>query len=399
MKHAKLMVLGASVAQLPMIRKAVALGHYVITVDNRPDNIGHQFSHQAVNCSTVDRHGVLQIAKSLKIDGIVTFASDVATVTVAFVAEHLRLAGCPVNVAETMSNKASFRQFQRIRNLACPRFIITKSLAEWNYKKSELIPPLLFKPVDTSGSRGITKVSELDVGVCQQAFSYAQGFARSGVVSIETFVEGVDVSGDGFLLAGELAAIATQKYQQGFVPTGHRLPTQLSPTDQARVFKEVAKTCKALGYHNGPLDFDVKISEAQVTVIEISPRLGGNGIPELILRSTGVDLIELTIQYALGSFYQLPAGMDVKQPCGSWVFGSAVAGQLAEIASAGGLRASVPQVFEYAINYCLGDNVPYFEHSGNCIGYVLFDCFAEDDYAMVVERVRTALQLHVVANA
>lgn len=75
----KLMILGAGVSQLDAIRKAVELGFYVITVDYLPDNIGHKFSHQFVNCSTVDKEGILKIARDLSIDGIVTFASDVAT--------------------------------------------------------------------------------------------------------------------------------------------------------------------------------------------------------------------------------------------------------------------------------------------------------------------------------
>ncbi len=110
----------------------------------------------------------------------------------------------------------------------------------------------------------------------------------------------VDVSGDGFLLDGRLCAIVTQKYKQGFIPAGHSFPTQLSLTDQARVFEEVTETCQALGYRDGPVDFDVNISAERVVVIEMSPRLGGNGIPELIRRSTDVDLMDLTIRYALG---------------------------------------------------------------------------------------------------
>ena len=87
------MILGAGFNQLPAIRKAIELDCYTITVDYLPENIGHKFSHQFVNCDTQDKEGVLKIATDLDIDGIVTFASDVATPTVGFVAEQIGPAG------------------------------------------------------------------------------------------------------------------------------------------------------------------------------------------------------------------------------------------------------------------------------------------------------------------
>lgn len=395
MQQAKLMVLGASSAQLPIIRTAVALGCYVITVDNVPDNIGHQFSQQSISCSTVDKMAILAFARELNIDGIVTFASDIATAAVAYVAENLNLTGCTFNVAEVMSNKASFRLFQQAQQLRYPAFFIADQFADVEQHFSTLKPPLIFKPVDTSGSRGITKVDVPNLDQYRQAFSYAQQFSRAGVVSVETFIEGVDVSGDGFLLAGELCAIVTQKYKHGFIPTGHSFPTQLSVTDQARVFAEVRQTCAALGYLNGPVDFDVKISATQVVIIEISPRLGGNGIPELIRRSTGVDLIDLTVRYALGKLETIPASMTVKQPCGSWVFGTDVAGCMTHIATEAHLKANMPELFEYVINYQIGDYVPHFEHSGNCLGYALFDCSRDIPYPQAIKCLQAAMQLQV----
>lgn len=397
MQQTKLMVLGASSAQLPIIHTAVALGCQVITVDNVPDNIGHQFSQQSIPCSTVDKTAILAFARELGIDGIVTFASDIATAAVAYVAETLNLTGCTFNVAEVMSNKAKFRLFQQAQQLDHPAFFITDQLADVEQQFSTLKPPLIFKPVDTSGSRGITKVDAPNLDQYRQAFSYAQQFSRAGMVSVETFIEGVDVSGDGFLLAGELCAIVTQKYKHGFIPTGHSFPTQLSAIDQARVFAEVAKTCQALGYLNGPIDFDVKISATQVVIIEMSPRLGGNGIPELIRRSTGVDLIDLTVRYALGKLDAIPTAMSVNQASGSWVFGHNVAGHLTHIANETNIKADVPELFEYVINYQMGDPVPSFEHSGNCLGYALFDCSPSMSYAQIVTRLKAAMQLQVTA--
>jgi len=396
MKQYRLMMLGASTAQLPIILKAVEMGHYVITVDNIPDNIGHQFSHQSVDCSTVDRNGVCKIAGELNIDGIVTFASDVATSTVSFVAACLHLYGCELTIAETLSNKAKFRLFQQKQRLNHPRFFISQTNKRLFEQCLDLKAPLIFKPVDTSGSRGITKIDEVTSSNCQKAFVDAQQFSVSQKVSIEEFVGGTDVSGDGFLIKGQLCAAVSQKYKQGFIPTGHRFPSNISNEDQARIFTEVSTTCHALGYTDGPIDFDVKITNDYVVIIELSPRLGGNGIPELIKLNTEFDLIEMTVRYALGESCFLPEKITSINSCGSWVFGSKKSGIIEYIASVEEMKVQVKELIECRFNYQIGEEVAAFKHSGNSLGYVIFDCKSEKDYNNVVARIETAMQLSVV---
>lgn len=391
----RLMILGASPGQLPLIQKAVDLGCYVITVDYLPDNIGHGYSHHYVNCSTVDQAGVLAAAQALRIDGITTIASDVAVATVAYVAAQLGLPGCPPHVAATMSNKANFRAFQQTHGGNGPGFVTGSDLAAIMADIMALTPPLMFKPVDTSGSRGITRVDQPDQAQYKRAFTYAQQFARSKVVCSEEFIEGIDVSGDGFLVNGQLQALITQKYQCGYIPTGHSFPTNLSPADQARVLAAVTQTCLAMGYTAGPVDFDVKVAPERVVIIEMSPRLGGNGIPKLIRRATGVDLLEITVQYALGWPIALPPALVVTNPCGSWVFGSKYAGQLTWVTPAAVVWAQVPELFDYLVAYNCGDAVPRFEHSGNSLGYALFDCPPLIGYAGVVQRLKKAMQMQI----
>jgi biotin carboxylase len=395
----RLMILGAGPSQLPVIRRAVDLGFYVITVDYIPGNLGHKHSNQYVNCSTVDQAGILRVAKELKIDGILTFASDVATPTVGFVAERLGLPGGSAFVAETMSNKAKFRTFQQEQGLDSPAFVVGQCLEDIQDRVAALSPPLMFKPVDTSGSRGISSVGDRNHGGLSKAFDYAQLWSRSKLVCVEEFVSGIDVSGDGFLVDGQLSAVITQKFKRGFLPTGHSLPTKISEKDQSRVLAEVAATCRTLGYINGPLDFDVRVSSERTVVLEMSPRLGGNGIPNLITRATGVDLIGATLSFALGQSVNLPANPEVVKSCGSWILGSSQKGRLETIASEPELRAAVPEVFEFVVHYRAGDEIPRFEHGGDSLGCVLFDCPSGSSYEEMLDRVSSALRLNVLSLA
>lgn len=395
MKQPRLLVLGASNAQLPLIFKALELGCHVITLDNIPDNIGHQFSQQSVNCSTINQQEVLQIAEQMGIDGIVTFASDIATNTVAFVAKHLNLRGCSLEIAEILSNKAHFRTFQQQHQLESPWFFIAQDLEDLDNHYPQLYAPLIFKPVDTSGSRGIRKLDKLSLNSCHNAFNFAQGYARSNAVSVEEFIKGTDVSGDGFLINGQLHAIISQKYTRGFIPTGHYFPTNLIIEDQQRIYTEIEKNCHALGYLNGPIDFDVKISNQHVVVIEMSPRLGGNGIPELIDCSTGIDLIGMTVHYALGRPSLAPTTQESVKHCASWIFGSETIGKLQYITPAEELKSLFPELIECRYNYQRGDIIPAFDHSGNSLGFLLFYCSPDSNYQSMTRRLQSALKISI----
>ncbi len=390
------MVLGAGPSQVPFIRRAVAAGAHVITVDYLPGNPGHRLSHQSVDCSTVDRDAVLRAARDLRIDGITTFASDVATATVAFVARGLGLPGPPCDATNTMSDKATFRAFQHTqRSLHAPAWVAGSDAGRLLRQIRALAPPLVFKPVDASGSRGVTRVDVADDAAYSAAFARAAGSSRSATVCVEEFVEGINVSGDGFVADGRLLAVVTRKYLRGLTPIGHRVPCDLPALDEQRVLEQVAAHCRCLGYRDGPLDFDAIVAEGGTTVIEMSPRLGGNGIPQLIEHATGLDLIGLNVDYALGLRRVLPTASPVPVPCASLIIGSEIAGIVESIAQPDDLRYNVPAIFDCDIRARVGDRVPGFVHGGDSLGQVLFDCAAPCDYLAQADRITKALHLVV----
>ena len=392
----RLLILGAGAGQLPAILKAVDLGLFVITADYLPENVGHRFSSQSINCSTVDKAGILAAAKELGIDGITTIASDVATATVAFVVDHLGLPGCSLRTAEAMSNKARFRTVQQQHGASGPAFVAGQEFGEIEKSMVLLNPPLMFKPADASGSRGISRVDRMEHQACMEAFDYARSYSRSNTVCVEEFIEGIEVGGDGFLLDGHLQFVTiTHKHKSGYIVTGHSLPTNVSDEDQHRVLYELDANCRAVGYTEGPLNFDIIVSADAVTVLEMSPRLGGNGIPEIIARGTAVDLIAATLWFALGKEFELPPNAPILRPCGSWVFGSEHAGRLECIASEPEMMASLPQVFKHVTQYSIGDQVPAFDHNGNSLGYTLFDCPPSSSYQDMVMQAQNTLGMLV----
>jgi biotin carboxylase len=396
MQSKKIAILGAGTFQLPAIRKAVDLGYYTITIDYLPDNIGHKVSHQYVNCSTIDKEGVLQAVRELQIDGISTFSSDVAIPTVGYVCDRLGLRGFSEQTAEIMAKKHLFRNFQREKGFSYPHFAIVKTIDDVWEKLPEIVFPVVVKPVDTSGSRGISKVEERDKTKIEAAFHYASSFSRSGTVCIEEFLEGMETSGDGLLQDGRFAFIGmTHKRKQGFAISGHSLPSNLDLESQQRIITVLEECCQALGYRDGALDFDVMVKGERVTIIEMSPRNGGNGIPAIIQRATGVDLEVGTLQSVMGDEVNLPSQFDLLRGAGSFIFGSKEGGILKNIVDRERLMGEIPEVFEMQLSMQIGEEVLPLEHNGNAIGYVLFDCRDAEDYDRLSHKVMQALRLEV----
>lgn len=392
----RLMILGAGPFQVPAIRKAAALGCHVITVDYLPDNVGHPYGHQFVNLSTVDKESILAAARDLRIDGICTFSSDVAISSVAYVCENLGLPGASPAVAETMATKHCFRAFLQRAQLASPHYVSGDTLESIATGLQRLSLPIIFKPVDTSGSRGITRLDCLDLESAASAFRKAQSYSRSRTVCVEEFVAGTEVGGDAILVDGRVAVVAiTHKHMRGFVVSGHSLPADITVQDQLRVVEHIETVCNALGYVSGPLNFDVIVSADAVIMLEMSARNGGNGIPEVIERATGVDVELAAIELALGLSPRFPDRVEIEHGAGSFVFGHSTGGRLERICSGEDLRRLVPEVFHVHFNKRPGDRIEPFEHNGNLIGFALFDCRNAAEYERITEEISDALNLEI----
>ncbi len=392
----RIMILGAGIFQVSAIRKAVEAGYHAISVDNIPGNVGHAVASEFVICSTVDCPGVLQAARNLRVDGICTIASDVAVPSVAYVCDRLGRPGPSFEAAEIMTQKHRFRPFLIERGFPSPQFAAGSVFDEVRDPVRRLRFPVVFKPADSSGSRGIVKLDAWDEEQARAAFAQARSFSRSNTVCVEEFMEGTEVGGDAFLMDGEFAVIViTEKHRHGFAVRGHRVPCGLSPDDQGRVRAAILDVCRALGYTSGPLNFDVMIGADWTTVIELSPRCGGNGLPALVRRAAGVDLEQATLDLAIGKECRFPDVASALRGCGSQLIASDRAGMIQGMATPEALRQAVPEVFEVSFSKKTGDRVSRFEHGGDIFGCVMFDCDSAQAYERISNGIRRAVSLVV----
>lgn len=317
----KVLFLGGAPTQIPPIKYALEQGYEVITLDYLPDNPGHKLAHQYYNISTTDKDAVLEIAKVENIDGIVAYASDPAAPTAAYVAEKMGLPGNPYESVEILARKDLFRDFLAKHNFNVPRSKAFYDESEAKVWLDEIGVPAFVKPVDSSGSKGVTHLQDADA--FHEAFEHALKFSREKKVVVEEKIvrQGYQVAGDGFVLDGELvfrcwADEHFDKLCNGLVPIGQTFPTSHRKELLDEAHKETQRLLTLLGMKTGALNFDFVFSEdGRFYFLELGPRNGGCLIPEVIRYATGVDLIKYTVDAALG----LPCdGLRMKPTNGFW---------------------------------------------------------------------------------
>lgn len=318
----KLLILSGDSYHVPFIKKAVSMGYYTITCDYFENNPGHKFAHEYHNVSYMDKEAVLALAMDLKIDGITCFAADEAMTTVTYVAEKLGLPTYPYKSIEIINNKDRFREFLSKHNFHVPK---ARGYTSFEEAKSEILQykmPVMIKPVDSSGSRGISKIDSIEY--LEDKIAYALSFSKAKRFIMEEYIEkhGYQVGGDCFSVNGELVfRCFTNNHLNPtnlnpFVPLGGSWPSVLPEHIQNKVQNEIQRLINLLGMKTGPYNFDIQIDRNEnIFFIEMGARIGGNLIPHITNYATGVDLIEYTIKAALGEDC---SDLTMVNPTGYW---------------------------------------------------------------------------------
>lgn len=299
-----LLILGASFLQLPMIEKAKELGLRVGVVDMDPSAPGANLADVFFEVSTNDPVGVCEAAKLFGADGVCTMATDMPVRSIAYACDHLGLPGPSWHTSILATDKGEMARAFAENDVAHPKFNVIKEreILEGSFWVPEDYP-VIAKPVDSSGSRGVVKVERCSD--YEEALRYASEFGRSGDVIVEEYVVGPEVSVELMVINNVPYAVqVTDKETTGaphFVEIGHSQPSQLTEEVVRAICSQACAAALAVGIENGPAHAELRVSDFGPKVIEIGARLGGDLITShLVPLSTGIDLIELVIRLALG---------------------------------------------------------------------------------------------------
>ena len=394
MAQKKLMLLGGLRYLLPVIDAAHKLGYYVITCDYLPDNIAHKYSDEYVNVSIIDKEAVLEEARKHNIDGIMSFAVDPGVVTAAYVADKMGLPmPGPYESVCILQNKDRFRDFLSNNGFNVPK---AKGYSSMEKAMADILLftwPVIVKPTDSAGSKGVTKVNGPEE--IEDALKTAFAHSISKHIIVEDFIDkqGCSSDCDCFSIDGKLdfVSFSAQHFDAGapnpYTPSAYSWPSTFTSRQEAELTSELQRLLTLLGMRTSIYNIETRIgTDGKPYIMEVSPRGGGNRLSEMIRRITGIDLITAAVLAAVG---ETPSGV-VQKPClGHW------AEIILHADNAGTFEnLIVPKEIEkYVVDKDLwinkGDNIKAFHGANDTIGTLVVKFEKKDDFNFALNKLNS----------
>ncbi len=322
----KLLIIGASILQLPAIKRAKELGYYVGVIDYDPNAIGISLADQYFNVSTIDIDGVVKTAEEFMPDGIMTLATDMPMRSIAAACEKLGLPGISFETAVQCTDKGEMIKAFAENGVEHPWYFILSKPEELETIADKVSFPCISKPTDNSGSRGVMLIH--NQAELQEAIAYSSQNGRNGGVIIEEYMQGAEVSVEMMTLDGVPYVLnVTDKLTTGaphFVEMGHHQPSMLDESALEKIRDLACRAVKAVKIMNGPAHVEIMLTKDGPKMVELGARMGGDCITtHLLPLSTGIDMIEATIKIACGEkpnlepkYHKGAAIRYLETPCG-----------------------------------------------------------------------------------
>ena len=388
----KLMLLGGLRYLLPVIEAAHRHGIHVITVDYLPDNIAHKYSDEYHNVSIIDKEAVLALAQELKIDGIMSFAVDPGVVSAAYVAEQMGLPfQCSYEAACILQNKSRFRKFLADNGFNVPNARgyseeddALKHIDYFNW-------PVIVKPVDSAGSKGVTRVD--DPADLPAAIAHAIDCSPSRHFIIEDFLQksGCSSDTDSFSIDGDLVfcTFNSQYFDEDaeneYTPAAYSWPSSMPLEVQNELRSELQRLMTLLKMRTVLYNIETRLcTNGKPYIMEVSPRAGGNRLAEMLKHVTGEDIIErATLAAVAEPFSPISHGADqTKQQIVEIILHANKSGSFSHLEIAPELK---PHIVEEDLWIKPGTKVETFTGANMAIGTLALKAYSQENASRIIQ--------------
>lgn len=392
MAQKKILLLGGSAAQLIAIRKAKELGYYTILCDYLPDNPGQHIVDSFHLVSTTDKDAILKVAREEHIDGIVAYSSDPAAPTQAYVANKLGLPGMNYDVVCHFCEKHLFREFLIQNGFNVPQSVDVRVPYDISViDTSHLSYPVIVKPTDSSGSKGVTVLDKPEK--LAGALLYAQQYSRNGMLIIEEFIE----RDHPHVIEAEIFAINGKVESWGLInsirdtesnpllPSAYSYPLDLPVERKAIVKNEVQRLVSATGNTSGAFNIEMIITkDNRLFFLDAGPRNGGNMLPEFMSLISQKDIVKATILAAMGETENLDVALDGESG-GLWGMGVLHTSKAGKYAGMEYSPLAKRALIREEIQKEIGEEVRPFERCNDLVGlnFYHFNSKEEMDEVMI----------------
>ena len=367
-------MLAAGILQITVIKKAKAMGYYVIAADGDPNARGFLYADKAICANITDEEVMLKIARDEGVDGVIHPCSEVSMNVMGRINDELGLAGITREQAIRATNKHLMREAFEKGNAPSPKSILTESAEDaWEHLQKDFTTDGILKPSRNSGSRGIAKVTrDMPKEDFEKAYYIALEESRDNSVLIEQFIEGPEFSIEIIVWNGKVnvLTVTDKKTTEAphFVELGHNQPSCRTAEEVETLKAAAVAGVKALGVNNCACHAEAKLMDGKAYLMEIGARLGGDFIStELTHLSTGIDMVAAAVDVALGiepdlSVKEEPKGACIRYFCPK-------PGKLVSISNLEALDD--PRVYKKKIYVQVGDMIPEVTSSLCRSGHVI----------------------------
>ena len=398
----KILFLGAATFQTPPITYALERDYYVITSDNRPQNPGHRLAHKSYNVSTIDKKKVLTLARNEKIDGILSYGSDVSAPTAAYVSDQLCLPGSKYATSLTLTNKALFRRFLKeegIQHQPFRSFSVVEKEQVKDYLKTVKLP-VVVKPVDASGSKGVSIIHSMNEWKPKVEYAFKTSISKNIIIEQYIVKKGRQICGDGYMENGKLVFVEFgdghfYKNHDYLAPYAETFPSTHHPSNLQKVGRQLELILQRAGYHKGAFNLDVMITlHDEVFVNEIGPRSGGNYIPLAVKLISNVDLTAAAVESSIDPNYLLETNKS-RSPYffACYMIHSQRQGILKGIAFGPEIKAHIIHLHPYME---VGDEVLPFHQANQAIGNIILQFDSQEEMLAKMVGINNLCQVKLV---
>lgn len=395
------MLLGGLRYLKPVIEAAHKQGYYVITADYLPNNIAHRWSDEYCNVSIVDKEAVLKQALRLKIDGIMSFACDPGVVAASYVQNKMGLPSFgPFESVEILQNKDKFRSFLAGNGFNVPKakgyLNSEEAIAEasiWDY-------PIIVKPTDAAGSKGVTRVDSVEQ--LKGAVEYAFDKSLSGHIIVEDFIDkkGCSSDTDSMSVDGKLVftSFCAQRFDAGatnpYAPAAYSWPSTFTKEEEAYLTSEIQRLITLLGLKTVVYNIEARVApNGKPYIMELTPRGGGNRLCEMLRYATGVDMITAITRAMVGD--PILESIEQKPYNGHWaeiILHADESGVFDRLEISKDMPA---EIVEEDLWVEKGDMVDSFEGANNAIGTLVLRFQTAEELEEVITNQRKWLEVVV----
>jgi biotin carboxylase len=367
-----IIVLGGGEDQIPAYREARRLGYRVIGVDQRPDALGAAEADRFLCMTSRDPAAIAATLGPIDVAAVISPASDAAQESVAELSRIYGTAHQPSPGALRCSvDKGFFRALVARLGLPSHAYVQDGGTETLLAAAGRMRYPLIVKPADSSGSKGITAIgTPADL---RGAIEHAWKYSFSHQVIIEEIVSGRHCSAECFFTGGELGFMAvTDRTITGppeMISLAHVVPADLDASVHARLREAIVMICAEAGHERGPVNLDFVLTPGgDIHFIEMGARLGGNGMPLMVRHAFGLNTVEAAIRLALGEPLEITA--PFRRTAMLQILTSETDGVLRDVTGMDALLR-MPEVVDVQVFKSPGDRVHAYRQAAHKLGYLM----------------------------